>query len=249
MTTTYRVRALSLRKTKLGESDLIVTFLAEDGCQIRAVAKGVRKTTSRFGARLEPFSVADIMLAHGRTLEIVTEAETVASHDALRGDFDAVRAAAVVVDFLEKVSVECQTEDRIFALGTTTLDVIEASEPEDHAGIVTAFLAKGMAMHGYRPGLSVCVTCAGEAGERPSFSLASGGVVCGSCIGNDTSVIAVSPGVPEVLGALLMAKLSDVRALEIPRPLLREALLLLKAFVSYHVPARLKALDAYVREV
>ncbi|MGB4592890.1 MAG: DNA repair protein RecO [Coriobacteriia bacterium] len=247
--TNYRVRALSLRKTKLGESDLIVTFLAEDGCQIRAVAKGVRKTLSKFGARLEPFSVADVMLAHGRTLEIVTEAETVTSHDALRSDLDAVRAAAVVADFLEKVSVECQVEDKLFALGTTTLDVIESSPPSAHPGIVTAFLIKGMAMHGYRPSLSGCVECAGEAGERPGFSLAAGGVVCGSCGGGDTSVIAISPGVPDVLAALLMARLVDVEALEVPDALLRETLLLLKAFVSYHVPARMKALDAYVREV
>lgn len=246
--TNYRVRALALRKTKLGESDLIVTLLAEDGCQIRAVAKGARKTTSRFGARLEPFSVTDVMLAHGRTLEIVTEAESVTSHDALRSDFDAVRAGAVVVDFLEKVSVECQTEPRLFALATTTLDVLESSPTAEHPGIVTAFLAKGMAMHGYRPALDACVECAGQAGERPGFSLASGGVVCGSCGQGDTSIIAVSPGIPAVLSALLMARLADVAALEVPPPLLRETLLLMKAFTGYHVPARMKALDAYVRD-
>lgn len=247
--TNYRVRALALRKTKLGESDLIITMLAEDGCQIRAVAKGARKTTSRFGARLEPFSVTDVMLAHGRTLEIVTEAESVTSHEALRSDFDAVRAAAVVADFLEKVSVECQAEERLFALGTATLDVIERSAADLYPVIVAAFLVKGMAMHGYRPALANCVGCGGKAGERPGFSLAEGGVVCDACGQGDTSVIAISPGVPGVLSAFLMSKLADLKALEVPPALVRETLLLLKAFIGYHVPARMKALDAYVKDV
>lgn len=249
MAVAYRVRALSLRKTKLGESDLIVTLLAADGCQIRAVAKGARKTKSRFGARLEPFTVADLMLSPGRSLEVVTEAQTVASHDLLRSDYDRLRAASVVSDYLDKVSVECQAEERLFALATTTLDVMEVAEIHDLRALVTAFLVKGMAMQGYRPQLAACACCA--SGTDPGdvrFSLAAGGVVCPACSGTDVSVMPVASDVPVVIDALMRSKMADVAALEVPEAAVSDSLRLVKAFVTYHVPARMKAFDAYMRE-
>ncbi|MBN2404953.1 MAG: DNA repair protein RecO [Coriobacteriia bacterium] len=247
MSAIYRVQALSLKKTKLGESDLIVTFLAEDGCQVRAVAKGARKTKSRFGSRVEPFTVVDLMLARGRSLDIVTEAQCVATHDALRGDLDRMSAASVVVDFLDKISVECQTEERLFALSTTTLDVMELAEVEDLRALVVAFLVKGMAMHGYRPQLTSCAGCAASIrnGDFTLFSMSSGGVVCADCAGADTSTVRVSADVPDVLNALLGARMADVGALGIPDRLLRDSLTLLRTFISYHVPMRMKALDMY----
>ncbi len=245
----YRVRALALRKTKLGESDLIITLLAEDGCQIRAVAKGARKTKSRVGSRLEPYSIADLMLSPGRSLEIVTEAELVTSHDALRSDYDRLRAAAVVADFLDKMSVECQAESRIFALATTTLDVLETAAIADLPLLVTAFLVKGMAMHGYRPALTACACCAAACNpEDTRFSLSAGGILCPDCAGQDSSVVRTAPDVPVVLQALLGAKLADVAGLGVPADLTHDALILVKGFVGYHVPARMKALDAYTRE-
>lgn len=246
---TYRVRALALRKTKLGESDLIVTLLAADGCQIRAVAKGARKTKSRFGARLEPFSVADLMLSPGRSLEIVTEAETVTSHDALRSDYDRLRAASVIADFLDKVSVECQAEERLFALATATLDVIEVAQIADLRSLVVAFLVKGMAMQGYRPQLAACACCASATDPGDvRFSLAAGGIVCPACAGADLSVVPVASDVPVVIDALLRTKLAEIAALGVPEVAMNDAFRLVKAFVSYHLPARMKALDAYVRE-
>ena len=249
MAATYRARALALKKTKLGEADLIVTFLAEDGCQLRAVAKGARKTKSRFGARVEPFSVVDLMLARGRSLDIVTEAECVTSHDGLRGDLDRTSAASVVVDFLDKVSVECQTEERLFALSTTTLDAMEHASVEALRALVVAFLVKGMAMHGYRPQLSSCACCAGAVAAASSgsirFSLSSGGVVCAACAGTDPSALRTANDMPAVLTALLGAKMVDVETLGIPEASLRDALALMRAFVGYHVPARMKALDMY----
>lgn len=248
MAGTYRVRALSLKKTKLGEADLIVTFIAEDGCQVRAVAKGARKTKSRFGARVEPYSVADLLLAHGRSLDIITEAEVVTSHEALREDLDRMSAASVVVDFLDKVSVECQTEERLFALATTTLDVMDDAPPGDLRALVTAFLVKGMAMHGYRPHLTSCAGCAAAvtARSQTAFSMEAGGVVCPSCAGVDPSALRVSSQVPGALSVLLGARMAEVGALGMPEGVLRDCLALLRGFIGYHVPSRMKALDMYV---
>lgn len=247
---TYRARALALRKTRLGESDLIVTLLAADGCQIRAVAKGARKTTSRFGARLEPFSVTDLLLARGRSLDIITEAECVASHEALRTDYDRTTAASVVADFLDKVSVECQAEEQLFPLGVTTLAVMESAEIDALPALVAAFLVKGMAMHGYRPQLGACAACgepfsAGRAAAK-RFSLDAGGILCAECVGADPAALKVSAELAETLTLLLRSKMSDVAGAALQAAKVKEALVVVRAFVGYHVPARMKALEMYV---
>jgi DNA repair protein RecO (recombination protein O) len=241
----YRRKVLALKKTKLGESDLIITFLAEDGCQIRAVAKGARKTTSRFGARLEPYSVAHVLLAAGRTLEIVTDAEIAQSHTAIREDYDRSSAAAVVADFLDKVSVECQGEERLFGLATATLDAIEAAAPGDLLALVVAFLLKGMSMHGYRPQLGSCASCGSASLDDARFSFALGGPVCAACAGEDPGAARVSADARAALGVLMRARMAEVAELAVPTPILLECLGLLRRFVAYHVSSRLKALDLY----
>ena len=242
---TYRMRVLALKKTKLGESDLIVTLLAENGCQVRAVAKGARKTTSKFGARLEPFSVCDVMLASGRTLEIVTDAETVTANVALREDYDRSSAASVVADFLDKVSVECQTEERLFGLAVATLDAMATAEVEDLVGLVVAFLAKGMAMHGYRPQFDSCVSCGRGTSSGGRFSLELGGPVCEACCGEQSATVDADASTCAALRAMLRARMSEVPALAVPPPVAMSALRLMREFAAYHIPARLKALDLY----
>ena len=245
----HRVRALSLKKTKLGETDLIVTFLAEDGCQVRAVAKGARKPGSRFGGRVEPFSVLDMMLHTGRTLETITDAEIVVSHASLREDYDRSQAAAVVADFLDKVSVECQTEDRLFALACSTLDAMDTAEGDDLLALVVAFLLKGMAMHGYRPQFDACASCGAGTAGGTLFSLESGGPLCEACGVTGPDVIGLSPSARNALVALMGARMAEVGELGIPRPVLVDAFALMRALVVYHVPARLKALAMYAAGV
>lgn len=247
----YRIRALSLKKTKLGESDLIVTMLAEDGCQVRAVAKGARKPGSRFGGRVEPFTIADFMLHTGRTLETITDVEIVSSHAALRGDYDRAQAASVVADFLDKATVECQTEERLFALAGATLDAMETAEGDLLLALVVAFLLKGMAMHGYRPQFDACAACSeAVAGEAP-FSLESGGPVCEGCAGDGAGpdFARLPEGARNALRALMSARMAEVGELGVPRPVLAEALAVVRAFVVYHVPAKMKALAMYAGEV
>ena len=101
---TYNARVLVLRKTKLGESDLILSLLAQDGSQIRAVAKGARKPTSQFSSRLELYSQADVLLAQGRSLDIVKEARLVAGNAALRESMELAACAAPIVELLDRIT-------------------------------------------------------------------------------------------------------------------------------------------------
>lgn len=241
----YPLTALVLRKTKLGETDVILTLLADDGRQVRAVAKGLRKPGSRFGGRLEPFSVVDLLLHTGRSLEVVTEARTVAPHAALREDLDRSAAAAVVADLLDKISVEGQAEPRLFALSTTSLSVMESAQVEALPALVVAFLVKALAMHGYRPELEVCATCACDASGSASFSAVSGGVLCPVCGELDSGALAVPCEAREWMLALMRSTMAQVAGMEMPSAAVWDCFTMVRAFVAYHVHARLKALDFY----
>jgi DNA repair protein RecO (recombination protein O) len=243
----YPLRALVLRKTKLGEADLIVTMLAADGRQVRAVAKGARKTKSRFGARVEPFAVADLLLHTGRNLEVIAEAETVASHEALRRDYDRMAAAGVVVDLLDKISVEGQGEPQLFEMSNVTLSVMETAPVESLPLLVAAFLLKALAMHGYRPSLDQCASCADDTCDSTLFSPRTGNRPCAGCSPQDPVALRMSPDARAVMRALLRSRMADVEALGVDDALRSEVVRLVIAYTGYHVPARLKALDMYAK--
>lgn len=122
---TYSTRALVLRRTKLGESDLILTLLSEDGSQKRAVAKGARRPKSSFAARTEPFCVIDALCATGRSLDILKEARLVAAHDVLRCNLEASAAAAPVAELLARMSQRDLANPRLFQSAMRVLDAID----------------------------------------------------------------------------------------------------------------------------
>ncbi len=241
----YPLRALVLRKTKLGETDIILTLLAADGRQVRAVAKGLRKPGTRFGGRLEPYSEVDLLLHTGKSLDIITEARTLAPHAALREDLDRSSAAAVVADLLDKIAVEGQVEPRLYALAATTLGVMEAAPIEALPQLVVAFLLKAMAMHGYRPELESCASCAGEAEDSARFSHVHGGILCRECGDLDSASLHFPLQATAWLRRLLGATMADVASLDMPPAAVSDCFTLMRSFVAFHLHARLKALDFY----
>ncbi len=245
----YPARAIVLRRTRLGETDSIVTFLADDGRQIRAVAKGLRKPTSKFGGRLEPGAEVDLLLHTGRTLEVIAECRTVDAHAALREDYDRQIAAAVVEDLLENLTRDAESDPRLFGLADATLRALESAPIGRVPDIVLAFLLKAMAMHGYRPELEACVSCAGAVGGSDLFSLAAGGAICESCGTDAAAVQRLAPAGRAWLERLLGARMADVASLDMPNEAFRDCFGVVRAFVEYHLPARLKALDFYAATV
>lgn len=243
----YPLRALVLRKTKLGETDLILTLLSADGRQVRAVAKGARKPKNRLGARTEPYTVVDLLLHSGRSLEIVAEAETVRSHDGLRSDYDRATAAAVVADVLDKTAIEGQTEPQLFDMALVTLDVMETGPVESLPLLVLAFVLKSLAMLGYRPTFDTCAACSGGLGDRMRFSAASGGFVCDGCGGPDS--IHVTAGARDLMRALMRARMSEVIEIEALPADAAEALRVARGYLTFHIASRFKALDSYVASV
>jgi DNA repair protein RecO (recombination protein O) len=241
----YPLRVLVLRRTKLGEADLILTLLASDGHQVRAVAKGARKPGGRFGARVEPFTVLDVLLHTGRSLEVVSEARTVATHEAVRADYDRTTAASAMAGLLERISVEGQVEPQLFAMSLATLDAMETSPVNAVRPLVLAFVLKALAMHGVRPALGECAACAGVADPAYAISPAAGGVLCERCAREDEGSLPISVEAHAALRALMRAKMSDVAGLDISEQVQREVTMLLRAYLVFHVPGRIRALDFF----
>jgi DNA repair protein RecO (recombination protein O) len=242
----YPLTALVLRKTKLGETDLILTLLAADGRQVRAVAKGARGAKSRIGARAEPFTVLELLLHTGKSLEIIAEAQTISSHDAIRGDLDRTTVASVVADVLDKISVEGQAEPKLFDMALVTLDAMEGAPVSSLRLLVLAFLLKALAMHGYLPSLGECASCGSPVGGSPAFSIEAGGVLCEGCTGGDRAAVPLSADARGGLRALLGARMAEVAGMCIERSALAEMTRVVRAYVGYHLPTRLRALDYYI---
>ncbi|MCL2806992.1 MAG: DNA repair protein RecO [Coriobacteriia bacterium] len=147
----YKATALVLKKTKLGETDLIITFLDEEGLQRRAVAKGARKPGSFMAARLELYTVVEVQLSTGRSLDIVTDARIVVSHSACRASLEQSAACAVVVELIEKATTHHNAEPLLYAMALAALECIGKAEGTAPAMISLACTLKIFAALGVRP--------------------------------------------------------------------------------------------------
>jgi len=171
----YRDDGIVLRTQKLGEADRIITILGRTSGRVRAVAKGVRRTKSRFGARLEPFTHVDLMLHTGRSLDIITQAEVIRPYGApLAGDYPRYTAGVAMLETAERFTpVEKEPALRQLLLLIGGLRAL--SDAEHAPGLVLdAFLLRSLAVAGYAPALQECARCgAPESGIQGSATQGS----------------------------------------------------------------------------
>ena len=176
---TYRDEVVVLRTHKLGEADRIVTLLSRRHGKIRAVAKGVRRTSSRFGSRLEPFMVADVQLYQGRNLDIVQQAESLGAYGAdIAQHYDRYTTASAMVETADRLNeAEATPQQYLLLVGG-----LRALARGDHAArsVLDAYLLRAMALSGWAPGLGECARC-GTVGDHDFFLAQLGGVVCAAC--------------------------------------------------------------------
>jgi len=156
----YRDDGIVLRTQKLGEADRIVTVLARKSGRIRAVAKGVRRTRSRFGARLEPFTHVDLLLYTGRTFDVITQAETVRSYgEVLVGDYPRYTTGTAMLETAERfTAIEKEPALRQFLLLVGGLRTLVDGGHEPRL-VLDAYLLRSLAVAGYAPALDECAIC------------------------------------------------------------------------------------------
>ena len=231
MSKLYREEAVVLRTYKLGEADRIVVLATAGHGKVRAVAKGVRKTSSRFGSRLEPLSHVALQLYEGRNLDTITQAESIDTFRTIREDLDRYGSAMGALEVIDQLSMEGEVDPRRFAM---LVGVLRTIAENDNPLVVPAFFLKVLAHEGFRPEVDVCVSC-GSDGALVAMDLLAGGMLCPSC----RQGRAVSAEALRLLRAVLGGGLASVLAEE-PSPAVAEVAALATEAVEHHIERRLR---------
>jgi DNA repair protein RecO (recombination protein O) len=230
----YRDEGVVLRTWKLGEADRIVVLFTRDRGKVRAVAKGVRKTKSKFGARMEPTSHVALQLYEGRELDIVTQAESIDHLGALRDDLDRLTRATAMLEAIDVLAQERNPDRGLYTMLVGGLRTLAA---QDHPLVVPGFFLKLLAHEGFQPVVDGCATC-GEAEGLVAFDLDEGGLLCQA----HRKGQAVSPEAVELLRLVLGGRLRE--ALSQPAgPAALEVESLATRALEHHLERRLRSVQ------
>ena len=239
----YRDEAVVLRTHRLGEADRIIVSLTRSHGQVRAVARGVRRTTSRFGARLEPFSLVDVQLRAGRSLDVVAQVETIEPFGRdLARDYSVFTCASTMAETAERLTrdgADLGTSDspQQFLL---LYGALAALARRRHAPglVLDSYLLRALALAGWAPSCYDCARC-GAPGPHAAFHIQAGGAVCAVC--RPGGAVDVPSGAMVLLGALLSGDwpVADA-AVERERA---QTSGIVSAYVTWHLERRLRSLS------
>jgi DNA repair protein RecO (recombination protein O) len=243
----YKTEAVVLRSFRYGEADRVLHVYTADRGRVGAVAKGVRKTKSRFGARLEPLSHVELMLHQGSgELHTVTGASLVDPHRPSREDPYRLSVGLVGAEAMLRLFVEQERNERAFEAVTRFLSVLDTL-PAGLRGraaldpLALAFQLKLLWLSGYFPHLEACVEC-GDTGGLVGYLPRAGGAVCAPCAPHET--VELTPeGTRGVLG-LVSSPLAEAHALPLGERAARDALAVVVSSYEFHGGFRLKTLSA-----
>lgn len=229
-------QGIVLRTYPFGEADRIVVLLSPNHGKLRTVAKGVRKTKSRFGGRLEPFSHVDLVLYEGRNLDTITQASLIEPFPRLRSGLERVVAAASMVEVADAVAMENEPAVGLFLLLQRGLRALDRSEP--HPDLLTSYLLKAAAVVGMAPALEHCAGC-GDIEDVDFFSFPAGGVLCVRC--RTPGAYTLRAGLTDYLARVASA---DLDSLGVPdREFSGEAMGVARRFLEFHLERKLESLS------
>jgi len=239
----YRDQAIVLRTQKLGEADRIITLFTREHGRIKAVAKGVRRTKSRWGARLEPASHVDLQLYSGRSLDTVTQAVSIENFgDVLSLDYQRWTVASAILEAAERfTSQEHEPALQQYLLVVGSLKSL-AHETYDASLILDAYLLRSLAVAGYAPSLMNCSRCDAP-GPHKYFSLVGGGSVCNTC--KPSAAPTPHPETLELMQQLLSGDWAS--AMDSDTRFRREASGLIAAYLQWHLERGLRSLPLVER--
>jgi DNA repair protein RecO (recombination protein O) len=235
----YRDSAVVLRTYKLAEADRIVVLMTEHHGKVRAVAKGVRKTLSKFGARLEPMSHVQLLLAHGRTdLDIVSQAESIETLAPLVADLDHLTTGMAMLEAVDQMALEREPAPHLYRMLVGALrTVARRSGPL----VVPAFYWKLLAAEGITPLLDECARC-GEPGPLVSIDMDHGGALCRNC----RSGAPLSAEALDLMRMVLGGRLNDALSVP-PSAATHEVAAHATRAMEHHIERRLRTVAMFER--
>jgi DNA repair protein RecO (recombination protein O) len=231
----------------LGEADRIVTLFSRDEGKIRAVAKGVRRSTSRSAGHLEPFTLTDILLAVGKELDIISQADTLESFRTVREDLELTTHAYYLAEMVDLLTEDRQENRAVYDILIGGLRAL--AEASDVRLVLIAFHLQLLEALGYRPELRECVSCRSAIQpDRNHFSALLGGVVCPMCGPREPTARAIGTSALKLLRFVQFTE--GQRTVNAPGPVCREAEALLRDYAEHIVERRMRtpALIARIQE-
>jgi DNA repair protein RecO (recombination protein O) len=236
----YPVSAVILRQRELGEADRILILYTRERGKLSAVAKGVRRPRSKFAASLQLFSRAQVQLAAGRTLEVVTQARALDICYQLRTDMARYAHASYVAELLDAVTEEGLADPPLFELLVETLSALDSGgEPTT---LVRAFELKLLGRLGYGPELASCASCGAEIGGKArGFSATQGGVLCGKCLAAAGGGTPLSAGAARALRELRELATQELAGKRMNERTRQEVGRLMKAYLPFHIGRELRS--------
>ena len=237
----YKAEAIVLRRRVLGEADRVLTLFTREHGKLAALARGVRKTTSKRSGVLEPFSHVRLLLARGRgALDVLAQVEVVQGMAPLRADLRRFGQAALVAELLEAAVPEREPHPELFRLLAEALQLLR---DEEEAPAALWFTLHLISLVGFQPALDRCAVGGEEIGAAPSWSHPLGGLVCGRHAGRDPAAVRLRPEMVRALRALMAAGAEDLAGSTVaPRdraPLLE----LLRRYAEHRLEVRLRSPD------
>lgn len=247
---TYTMHAIVLSKTKLKDSDLIITLLASDGSQVRAVAKGIRKPRSRLRGTVEVFSEVSLLCAKGRNLDIITEAKLIDAHEKCREEYERICAAETVCELLKRVSLEDHPQRNLFEMTVTSIHELGTCNTGSLKLMVASTMLKVASLLGYRPILDRCAVCGGKldaSKDKVAFSMESGGCLCRSCK-NSGNIGGEPRELLAWISALISSTFSEIATYRPSPDIVLDIVTFASRWLEVHASTHLKSLQYLMNE-
>jgi len=239
---TYRVEGIIIKRTDFSEADRILTVFTKDHGKISVLAKGVKKVTSKKAGHVDLLNHSLLVLAEGRNLNVLTEAETVDPFRGIKEDLGKSGLGYYIAEFINEFLGEEQANYSLFRLMLMALSYLDGADEDRAPLLVRAFELKALGELGFAPEMRRCARCGGPLswGGGNGFSPSLGGVVCGQCIADG---FPAGKAVLGVLRGLAEESWHKINRMKIEREEREKAGELLRMYVEYLLEKRLKSTD------
>ena len=248
----YTTDAIVLKSINLGEADKIVTFFTRRYGKIQGVAKGVRRTKSRFGASLEPLTYINLIYfgkEHTNLYKINTS-DILEPFNKLKEDFDKLKKSLFICDIVNSTLKELDVNLKIFELFLNTLKIINrAKEIEKVDILLDIFSLRFLSASGFTPKLNNCIYCNkiltlnSTLSERLGFHISKGGVVCRECLNGSEDVVRINSGIINFMKKAISMNISNLDRLSMPYKMERELHKIIYDYINIHIDRKLKSYD------
>ncbi|HLW59312.1 MAG TPA: DNA repair protein RecO [bacterium] len=243
----YKAEAIVLRQQMLGEADRIVTLFTREYGKVRASAKGIRRPTSRLGGRIEPYTHVRLLLARGRALDVIAQAEVVEAFAGVRADLIRSAYAAYMVELIDRGLADRDQHEEVFTLFRETLDALDQAREDDVEILALRFALRLAGLLGYQPEAAACVECGRPLPrtqgtvEGWAFSSPRGGALCPTCRVGEPEAIVTPPGMLAMFDYLGRADDAQAQRLRMTVGQLGELSRLVQSHLEYRLEVKLRA--------